>query len=319
MLRERPFSFPTDKSIRVIIDTDCYNECDDQFCVTHALMTPKFDIKGIIAAQFGTVHPRSGTEQESYDEIVNLVHLMGLDGTVDILHGIDRALSGRDDPAFSEGSQRIIDEAMSDDPRPLFVATLGAVTNVAAALLKAPVIKDRMTVISILGAPYPAGGFEFNLMNDPVAADILMTSGAKLWQVPSSVYTTMKVSYYEMLNKVYPCGEIGKYLVTHALEFAAKIQGMIAQMKDLLPPSDDMPEITIGGELWSLGDSPTVGIMMNPTVGRFHDEKAPSRVLPNGKYEFDGSDHGTIRVYDDIDSRFIVTDMFEKLKYNFGN
>ena len=39
MLKERPLAFPQDKTLRVILDTDCYNECDDQFCVAHALMT----------------------------------------------------------------------------------------------------------------------------------------------------------------------------------------------------------------------------------------------------------------------------------------
>ena len=35
MLKKRPFEFPGEKAIRVICDTDAYNECDDQFCVAH--------------------------------------------------------------------------------------------------------------------------------------------------------------------------------------------------------------------------------------------------------------------------------------------
>ena len=320
MLKERPFPFPTDKSIRVIIDTDCYNECDDQYCVAHALMTPKFDIRGIIAEQFGGVYRRTGTELESYNEIKNIVHLMGLDGAVDIFHGIDTPLPDRNSGISCEGSERIIEEALTNDPRPLFVCTLGAMTNLAAAILKAPEIIGKMTVIGIVGAPYPKGGFEFNLMNDPVAADIVFTSGVKFWQVPSSVYTTMKVSYYELLNKVYPYGKLGKYLVKRTMEFNTIIQEKIAEMKDLLPADESgaTPEITLGGELWSLGDSPTVGIMMNPTVGHYHTENAPCAVKPDGSYDFSEPGNGTIRVYDDIDNRFIVTDMFEKLKYNFG-
>ena len=324
MLKERPFPFPSDKSIRVIIDTDCYNECDDQFCVAHALMTPKFDIKAIIAAQFGGVYGRKGTEQESYDEIVNIVHLMGLDGQVNILHGSDDQIVDREHYTVSEGAEFIVREAMSDDPRPLFVATLGAVTNLATAILMKPEIVDRMTVVAIIGSPYPKGGFEFNQNNDMKAAEILYTAGAKLWQVPSNVYTTMKFSYYEMLNRVYPCGEVGKYMVKHAMEFAAKMAEIMA-----LPPennpiaammADGDPDMapTLGGELWSLGDSPTVGIMMNPTVGRFHKEPAPCGLKGFGDYDFSQPGKGQIRVYDDIDARFILNDMCEKLKYNFG-
>ena len=50
MLKKRPFEFPGEKAIRVICDTDAYNECDDQFCVAHLWMTPRFDVKAMIAA-----------------------------------------------------------------------------------------------------------------------------------------------------------------------------------------------------------------------------------------------------------------------------
>ncbi len=55
MLKKRPFEFPGEKAIRVICDTDAYNECDDQFCVAHLWMTPRFDVKAMIAAQYVTL------------------------------------------------------------------------------------------------------------------------------------------------------------------------------------------------------------------------------------------------------------------------
>ena len=119
MLKKRPFEFPTDRSIRVITDTDCYCECDDQYCVTHMLMTPRFDMKGVIAEQYGT-REGNDSEQKSYEEIQNLVHLMGMDGEVNILHGAPGALPDEHTPVDSEGARFIIEEAMKDDPRPLF-------------------------------------------------------------------------------------------------------------------------------------------------------------------------------------------------------
>ena len=62
MLRKRPLTFPTDKSIRVIADTDCSCECDDQFCIAHMLMTPRFDMCGIIAEHYA----EPDSEQKSY-------------------------------------------------------------------------------------------------------------------------------------------------------------------------------------------------------------------------------------------------------------
>ena len=55
------------RRIRLIINTDAKNEADDQFCVVHACLTPKFDIRGIIGAQFGTRRTQQSM-QESVDE-----------------------------------------------------------------------------------------------------------------------------------------------------------------------------------------------------------------------------------------------------------
>ena len=46
------FAVPEKKRIRMIVDCDCKNEADDQFALAHHLMTPMFDVKGIIAAHF---------------------------------------------------------------------------------------------------------------------------------------------------------------------------------------------------------------------------------------------------------------------------
>ena len=135
MLRKRPFEFPGEKAIRVICDTDAYNECDDQFCIAHLWMTPRFDVKAMIAAQYGHVMNVQGTEQQSYDELVNLATLMDIRDEVNILHGGVTALPDENTPVDSEGARFIIEEAMKDDPRPLFVCFLGATTDIASAYL----------------------------------------------------------------------------------------------------------------------------------------------------------------------------------------
>ena len=39
---------------RVIINTDAKNEADDQFAIVHALLSPSLEVRGLIAAHFGT-------------------------------------------------------------------------------------------------------------------------------------------------------------------------------------------------------------------------------------------------------------------------
>ena len=49
---EYAFKVPESKRVRVLIHTDCKNEADDQFAIAHHFMTPKFDIRGLIAGHF---------------------------------------------------------------------------------------------------------------------------------------------------------------------------------------------------------------------------------------------------------------------------
>ncbi len=41
---------PQGKQIRVVISSDVSNEADDPFAIVHQLLTPIFDVRGVIAA-----------------------------------------------------------------------------------------------------------------------------------------------------------------------------------------------------------------------------------------------------------------------------
>ena len=47
-------AYPPEVKQRVIVNTDAKNEADDQFAIVHAILTPSFDLHGIIPAHFGT-------------------------------------------------------------------------------------------------------------------------------------------------------------------------------------------------------------------------------------------------------------------------
>lgn len=322
MLRERPFPFPLDKQLRVICDTDANNEADDQYCIAHMLMTPRFDVKAFTAEHYGCIKNR-GTEQKSYEEIQKVIKLMGAVGEVSVLHGADAGLADEYTPIESEGASFIIEEAMKEDSRPLFVCCTSAITNVASALLMEPRIADKITVIWIGGDAYPQGGKEYNLLGDIYGASAVFRSDVELWQVPKPVYITMKAGYFELLNHVYPCGKLGRYLVENTMRVAEEHAQMMEDTSTLLGSryltmSRGAAATSFAGELWCLGDSPVVGLMLNHTLGHFHMENAPCRVKEDGTYDFSGTSRRQIRVYDDIDSRFIITDFFEKIKYYFG-
>jgi inosine-uridine nucleoside N-ribohydrolase len=284
-------AYPTEAKQRVIVNTDAKNEADDQFAIVHAVLTPSFDLHGIIPAHFGT--RKSATSMlDSHDETMLLLRLMGLEGEVRIADGAARAIPDESTPVDSPGSRLIVEEAMKDDDRPLHVAFYGPLTDMASALLLEPKIQDRdVRVIWIGGGAWPSGGREFNLSNDIHAANVVMKSRLEVWQVPRSTYRTMGVTYAELIEKVYPQGEIGKYLIEQLLEHNAKTR----------------PEM----EYRSLGDSPCIGIILDPECGKFSWRPAPTfdaqmHYIHTGQYR-------PIRVYENVNTRFIHEDLFAKL------
>lgn len=283
--------FPPAAKQRVIVNTDAKNEADDQYAIVQAVLTPSFDLHGIIPAHFGT--GKSATSmQDSYDETMLVLRLMGLADTVRVAAGATHAMPDETTPVDSPGAQLIIAEAMKDDNRPLHVAFYGPLTDMASALLLEPQIEQRnIRVIWIGGGAWPSGGREYNLSNDIHAANVVMKSSLEVWQVPRSTYRTMGVTYAELIEKVYPQGEIGKYLVEQLLAHNAKTR----------------PEM----EYRSLGDSPCIGIIMDPECGHFSWRPAPT-FDPQMHYIHTGQ-YRPIRVYENVNTRFIHEDFFAKL------
>ena len=78
--------FPSQAKQRVIVNTDAKNEADDQYAIVHAVLTPSFELHGIIPAHFGT--RKSATSmQDSHDETMLLLRLMGLEEAVRVEDG----------------------------------------------------------------------------------------------------------------------------------------------------------------------------------------------------------------------------------------
>lgn len=213
---------------------------------------------------------------------------------IPIFHGAEAALESELIPAESEGARLIIEEAMKEDERPLYIAFLGPLTDMASALLMQPEIAKRdITVIWIGGGNWPTGGWEYNLKNDVCAANVVFQSDAQLWQVPRNVYRMMPITYAELWNRIYPCGAIGKYLAENVVAF-------------------NNEETSRPREFRILGDSPAIGIILYNDCGEWEWKPAPEfdsamNYIHTGK-------NRPIKVYKNIDSRFILEDLYAKLE-----
>src|SRR4030042_483404 len=70
---------PTNRPIRMVLDTDTYNEIDDQFALVYALISPELDLRAVYAAPFSnqrSTGPKDGMEK-SYEEILRILQKLG--------------------------------------------------------------------------------------------------------------------------------------------------------------------------------------------------------------------------------------------------
>lgn len=289
------FQVPEEKIVRLITDTDAKNEADDDFAVVQALLSPKLENVGLVAAHYG-VKDADGMEK-SYRELETLVDKMGFTGQIPILRGAKHGLPDTKTPVESEGARLIIEEAMKADERPLYAIFLGPLTDIASAYLMEPRIAKRLTVIWIGGGLYPDGGEEFNLGNDIHAANVVFSSNMEVWQVPKNVYEMIPVTLAELEYRVRPCGEVGAYLCDQLMEHAMTEEPRKSAFRT--------------GECWVLGDSPAVGLILYEDRFSFEWKQAPSvgadmNYIHSGRFR-------PIRVYQKIDSRLILEDFYAKL------
>lgn len=321
-MKQNYYQIPENKRLRVIIDTDCNCEADDQFALLHAIMTPKLDVVGIIGTHYGTRFGTTTTEKTaalSYDEVVRVLNIAGLSEEIPVFHGGGVALPNEDTPADSDGVQFIIAEARKSDPRPLVVLNQGAISNLASAYLLAPDIGDKLTAVWTGGAGYPAGGWEFNLCNDINAANVIMKSNIELWQMPSHTVSMMKVGIMSLYENVYPCGKIGRYL----MDKLAEVNLMMCSMDSSCffegePSGTALRSAYPNGESWILGDNTVIGALLHDHAGDYAMQIAPRIAPETGFYQPGDDPNRKIRVYHYIDARFVLDDFYAKLRYYFG-
>ena len=208
---------PTGK-IRLVLDTDTYNEIDDQFAVVHALLSrDKLNVESIHAAPFfnsRSKNPADGMEK-SYQEILSLLTQLDVEPSGLVCRGSTTYLDDMDTPEKSEATDNLIKQAMIPGaPNPLYVVAIGAITNVAAAILLEPAIIEKIVVVWLGGhAHYWPNTSEFNLRQDVNAAKLIFDCGVPLVQIPCvGVADHLTTTVPEVERYIQGQGEIGNYL-----------------------------------------------------------------------------------------------------------
>ncbi len=207
--RERRLAYPQGR-LRMVLDTDTYNEIDDQFALVYALLSPeRLKVEAIYAAPFTndrSTGPGDGMEK-SYEEILRLLERLRVSPEGFVFRGSTAYLAGRAEPERSPAALDLIEKALaSPEDDPLYVVAIGAITNVASALLLEPEIIRHIVIVWLGGNPvHVPQVYEFNLGQDPRASAVIFDSGVPLIQIP--------------------CLGVASHLLTTKVELEDTIQG----------------------------------------------------------------------------------------------
>lgn len=217
--REAALTPPAGK-VRIILDTDAGNGYDDQFTIVYALLSERIACEAIYAAPFAS--PRFPSEtasmEASYREINTILELMGEHGpAAKVLRGATQRIT---DPAggtqHSSANPAAIDliERCLHATEPVIVVSIAPLTNIASALLLEPRIADKMVLLWLGGQPdYHPTAYEFNLISDLAAAQLVFDSGLPLIHFPcTDVAEKLRYTDREVDELVGQYGRIGTYL-----------------------------------------------------------------------------------------------------------
>ena len=210
--------------VDMVLDTDAYNEIDDQFAISYALhATEKLNVLALYAAPFfnnRSNSPADGMER-SYQEILKLLRLSKLECPV--YRGSDRYLPDEQTPVASDAAKHLTELAMRYSPeKPLYVVAIGAITNVASALLMKPEIADNIVVVWLGGNALEwHDNIEFNIRQDVASARVVFASGAPLVMLPClGVVSAFTSTEPELTYWLKGKNDLCDYLVQHTVEAA---------------------------------------------------------------------------------------------------
>lgn len=218
--------------VDVVLDTDTYNEIDDQFALSYLLSYgEKLHTKAIYAAPFFNSHstsPADGMER-SYQEILHLLDLLGRNDMISsVYRGSADYLSDETTPVFSPAADHLCKLALEyTSENPLYVVAIGAITNVASAILMNPQIIDRIVIVWLGGhALHWPDSKEFNMKQDVAAARIVFGCGAPLVMLPcQGVVSSFTISEAELVYWLKGKNPLCDYLVQHTIDEVTYAKG----------------------------------------------------------------------------------------------
>jgi len=208
----------------VVLDTDACNEIDDQFAISYLMRaTDRCTVKALYAAPYFNKRSNSPADgmEKSYLELLRLLKLLGEEKPT--FRGSSNYLPDEKTPVISEAARDLAARALRYSPeKPLYVVAIGAITNVASAILLEPAVAENTVVVWLGGhARHYHDTAEFNMKQDVAAARVVFGCGVPLVQLPCfGVVSEFRISKPELEYWLIGKNPLADYLARTTVEHA---------------------------------------------------------------------------------------------------
>ena len=225
--------------VRVVMDTDTYNEIDDQFAIVQMMLSPqRLNVEAIYAARSTINVPpvRATAWNRAMTRSCACCSASTSSPKGLVYRGVGEYVGPDKVARDADAVDDLIARARAGSPDdPLYVIAIAAISDVASAILKAPDIIDRVVVVwlggHVLEWPHTR---EFNLKQDVGGAQVLFDSGVPLVMVPCMGVTShLHSTVPEIERYIEPHGDIGAFLAMRFKEYSDDHKGWSKQIWDM--------------------------------------------------------------------------------------
>ena len=225
--------------------------------------------------------------QMSYDEIVNIMHLCGENPDGLVFHGAGAYGA----PQPSDASMHLVQLAKNYSPeKPLYVAAIGAITNIATAILQYPDIINRIVLVWLAGNDFDDSPNVYNIYQDVKSAQVVFDSGVPFIHVPCNYVTShLLTGIPELENCIGRKNALCDYLVENVKKYGEN-------------------HFAWGKQIWDIG---VIGYLMNENFSSCETVSAPI-LTDNITWSRDYRRH-LIKNVKHLDRDAIFRDMYKKL------
>ena len=202
----------TPRPIAVVVITDCGADIDDQWALTHLLLTRGIDVKAIVATHAVLANLTSETTQRCVNDVLEHVRSRHSQRP-SVARGSDGPIEAHGSPENHASTDLLLGISRGFSKRHrLTVLVSGAATELASAIRRDPSIVNRISVVAMGFEDWDSGD-EFNVKNDPAAWRTVLAADVPL--VIGSAEVTkrdLRLSRDDAAQLIGGHGQIGAYL-----------------------------------------------------------------------------------------------------------